>query len=311
MIGRLIVAIPLIIAGVAFLVAWAWLHVLADAPASSLLAPVETADVQSIAVVERRVKGDYRTVTLDLAVRLPDGRTGLVNGYRRLDTAAAAAAVLGDQLEGGAIRVRVLGDRIYRHDPDPAMLAGGMFAALIGLFMLPLGLVTLGLAGAGFIRLYRRGLALGLLGLGGAILWAGLGQGGTPLIDRIAAPPVAAEVVEATGQSVPVTGDAPAGSAIILPEVRLRLDDGRPVSLHGVPGLVAGHPLPLAAGDRIAVTLTGPDSARLRGWSWPALALCGIGGLLAVLGLLIGLAGGVSRRRDRVSPLPPVRRIGG
>ena len=42
-----------------------------------------------------------------------------------------------------------------------------------------------------------------------------------------------------------------------------------------------------------------------------AAALAAIAVLLAVLGLLIGLAGGVSRRRDRVSPLPPVRRIGG
>lgn len=310
MIGRLIAGIPLVIAAAAFLVAWAWLHALADAPASSLLAPVEIASVQSIEVVERRVKGHYRTVALDLAVRLPDGRSGLVHGYRRLDSAAAAATVLGEQLDGGTVRVRVLGDTIYRHDPDPAMLAGGMFAALIGVFMLPLGLVTLGLAGAGFIRIYRRGLALGLMALGGLILWAGLGQGAVPLIDRIAARAASAEIVELPGRRVPVTGDAPAGTVLFLPEPRLRLDGGGDLPLYGVPGLGPGQTPVLAVGDRVGVTLVGADRARLRGWSLPALAISGIGLALAVLGGMLALAG-PARRRDRSGPKPPVRRIGG
>jgi hypothetical protein len=309
MIGRLLTAIPLVIAAVAFVVAWAWLHALADAPASSLLAPVDIATVQSIEVVERRVS-DFRTVAIDLAVRLPDGRTGLVKGYRRLDTAAAAAAVLGEQIEGGTVRVRAPGDTIYRHDPDPAMLAGGMFAALIGVFMLPLGLVTMGLAGAGFIRLYRRGLALGLMGLGGLILWAGLGQGAAPLIDRIIARPLDAEIVDLPGHRVPVTGDAPADTVLFLPEPRLRLEGGGEISLHGVPGLGPGQSPALAVGDRLAVTLVGADSARLRGWSLPALAVSGIGLALVMLGAMVALAG-PSRRRDLSVPIPPVRRIGG
>ncbi|PWR24003.1 hypothetical protein [Zavarzinia compransoris] len=304
--GRFLAAIPLLIAGASLFIAWVWLHALAPAPASSFLAGPAPAEILAIEIVERRVKGSLHTIDLAVTVRLADGRSGIVGGYQRIDGAGAVADVLADQVEDGALRVRAFAGTIYRHDPDLFMLAGGTAIGLIGLFMLPLGLAVVGLAGAGFIRAYAGVIAAVLVVLGGAVGWSGLNQGAVRPLDRLLGERMTAEVVASTWHRLPVTGAAPAGKAVLLPAVLVRLPDGRgEVALQGLPGAVAipglDEPAPaVAPGDRVEVTsrASEPGRVRLAGWRFRPLATAGLGAVLLVLGLGIGrrLAGRPVRR---------------
>ncbi|MCF4165105.1 hypothetical protein L2U69_05580 [Zavarzinia compransoris] len=333
--------IPLLISGVALFLGWMFLHGLragpATAPASALLGPAVRADVVAVDVTRTRQKANYFTTDLGITVRYAVGGETVetaVRGFDWVRDLAGAADTVAAQVESGRMTVRLAPDDphiAYRADPDLFFMGGGMAIGIVGLCLLPVGLVAVvagfaprreGRKGSPLLRGVVHGYMLVLavvLAAGGirvVTAWAGVGP--TPLIDRLVGATGDAVVTAAGWDRLAVTGDGD-GIALLIPAVEVRMaDGGAALPLRGLAGAVlkpgqAAPPPPLEIGATVAATPDGAGAARLA--AWPGRALLGV--LFGLVPLVVAF--GVLRllyrmRRNLADRVPPgaviSRRIG-
>ncbi|MDD3444729.1 MAG: hypothetical protein PHS60_04930 [Zavarzinia sp.] len=145
--------IPLLISIVALALSYVWLHGMPDNPATSLLARPVRAEVVSVDVAQRQQKAGYFTTDLAVTVRYAvDGETveTSVRGFDWIQDLDTAAAFVADQIEDGHMIVRVPASdprTAFRPDPDLFFMGGGIALLVVGLCLLPVGVVV-GVAGA-------------------------------------------------------------------------------------------------------------------------------------------------------------------